>query len=165
MWMAKPIFTLIRWNILSDDLAEGGTKQPDSGEVNLLSHVRLLAISLSVANRAAPSGCSTVAMGLGCSDRDHPIHFKLNSKSSVLFTLQTNIGRWSFCKGRNIKSLCCAPGTNSVADQLYFKNKHTKKQTHRKRGQICSSRSQVLGTGNWMEAVKCTNFEIWGSGP
>ena len=75
------------------DLAERSAKQPDSGEVNLLSHVLLLAISLSVANRAAPSGCSTVAMGLGCSDRDHPIHFKLNSKSSVLFTLQTNIGR------------------------------------------------------------------------
>ena len=34
---------------------------------------------------------------------------------------------------RNIQSLCCAPGTTIVVDQLYSKNKHI----HRKRDQIC----------------------------
>ena len=38
----------------------------------------------------------------------------------------------------NTKSLCCTPGTNSVADQLHFKNKHTKKQTHIEKGVRCA---------------------------
>ena len=76
--------------------------------------------------------------------------FKWNSTSSVLFTLQTNIGGWSFCKGRNIKSLCCATGTNSVADQLYFKNKHTKQQTHIEKGVRCAVPG-VRGGGQGIE--------------
>ena len=36
---------------------------------------------------------------------------------------------------RNIESLCCVSGTNSVVDQLYFTNKQVK-QTHRKRSDL-----------------------------
>ena len=40
---------------------------------------------------------------------------------------------------------------HSVVDQLYFK----KKQTHRKRDQICCYQRQEVGVGgNWMKAVK-----------
>ena len=49
MWMAKPGFTLISWNVLSDDLRERSAKQPDS-EMKLLSS--LFAIPLMVANQA-----------------------------------------------------------------------------------------------------------------
>ena len=41
---------------------------------------------------------------------------------------------------RNIKTLCCVTGTNSVVGQLYFKNK----QTHRKRDHICGYQKQVV---------------------
>ena len=48
-WMAKPVFTLIRWNVLSDDLPARSGKQNDSWEVKLLCRVWLLQISWFVA--------------------------------------------------------------------------------------------------------------------
>lgn len=39
-----------------------------------------------------------------------------------------------------MESLCCAPETNSVADQLYFQN-----STHRKRTQVRGDQLQGVG--------------------
>ena len=51
-----------------------------------------------------------------------------------------------FVMYRNIKSLCCAPGTNSVIGQS-IKLKKKPKQTHRKRDQICGGQKQGVGEG------------------
>ena len=110
-------------------------KQPDSGEVKLLSpcttlcdpfECRLPGFSIGTLNYCR--GARMLGPGPSW------FIFKWNSTSSVLFTLQTSTAGWSFWKGRNTKSLCYAPGTNSAADQLYFKNKHTTKQTHIEKG-------------------------------
>ena len=42
---------------------------------------------------------------------------------------------------RNIESLCCVPGTNSVTGQLYFKTKLTEKK----------KRSDLWFPGGWWE--------------
>ena len=52
-----------------------------------------------------------------------------------------------FVMYRNVKSLCRAPGINSVVGQLYLKNK----QTHRKRDQICGYQRW---DGKWLMVVK-----------
>ena len=50
---------------------------------------------------------------------------------------------------RNIESLCCVTGTNSVVGQLGVKSK----QTNSEKDQICGTRGEGDGVkGNWMKA-------------
>ena len=62
-----------------------------------------------------------------------------------------------FVMYRNIKSLCCIPGTTIVLQDTYTSktNKQTNKQTHRKRDQIYGYQRCGVGCrGNLMKAVK-----------
>ena len=58
------------------------------------------------------------------------IHLRQNwlkhSKLPLLVKIQSNDGD-HFVMYRNIKSLCCAPGTNLVG-QLHFKNEQTQRK-------------------------------------
>ena len=51
----KPVFNLISWNVLSNDLTERNSKPPVSWEVNFLSRVWLFVIPWTVAYQAPPS--------------------------------------------------------------------------------------------------------------
>ena len=51
----QPVFTMMRWKVLSDDLTVRGGKLPVSWEVKLLSRVQLFAIPWIVAYQAPPS--------------------------------------------------------------------------------------------------------------
>ena len=61
---------------------------------------------------------------------------------------QTNCGD-HFVMYRNIKSLCCVPGTTIVLQVNYTSktNKQANIQTHRKRDQICGYQRQGVGGG------------------
>ena len=49
-----------------------------------------------------------------------------------------------FAMYRNIESLCCAPETNSVVGQLYFKNKQTE-NSEKKRSELWLPGGEVGG--------------------
>ena len=51
----QPVFIMMRWKVLSDDLTVISGKPPISWEVKLLSRVQLFAIPWIVANQAPPS--------------------------------------------------------------------------------------------------------------
>ena len=51
MWVARPVFTMMRWKVLSGDFTARSGKQPASWELTLLSRVQLFAIPWTVAYR------------------------------------------------------------------------------------------------------------------
>ena len=53
---------------------------------------------------------------------------------------------------RNIKSLCCVTGTNSVVGQLYFKNKQTNELVEKDRFMVTRGRDE--GRENLLKVVK-----------
>ena len=79
-------------------------------------------------------GCSTVAMGLGClvlAHADSSSNATPRLLSYLLFKL--TLGDDHFVR-EEISNHYVVHQELSVADQLHFKNKHTKKQTHIEKG-------------------------------
>ena len=61
---------------------------------------------------------------------------------------------------RNIKSLCCIPGTVS---QLYFNNNNKKKKQENlweKRLDVCLPEAEGRERRNWTKVVKSTKFQL-----
>ena len=61
---------------------------------------------------------------------------------------------------RNVESLRCAQGTNTVLYVGHYAAR-TNKHTHRKRGQICGYHRQGVGRGGIEgKQAKATNFQL-----